>query len=108
MDQDEIQSVAFTIILHSGNSRTLVHEGFGLMRNKEFEQAEEKLDEANNELTAAHQSQTSLMQKYTSGEDVNMDIIMVHAQDHLMTTITLREVAIEMLSLYKSVKSESE
>ncbi|MDN6639670.1 MAG: PTS lactose/cellobiose transporter subunit IIA, partial [Tetragenococcus sp.] len=38
----------------------------------------------------------------------NMDIIMVHAQDHLMTTITLREVALEMLSLYKSVKSESE
>ncbi|MDN6699185.1 MAG: hypothetical protein L0L04_06595 [Staphylococcus equorum] len=25
-----------------------------------------------------------------------------------MTTITLREVALEMLSLYKSVKSESE
>ena len=26
---------------------------------------------------------------------------MVHAQDHLMTTMTLREVAIEMLALYQ-------
>lgn len=108
MDKDEIQNVAFTIILHSGNSRTLIHEGFGLMRNKEFDKAEEKLDEANNELTAAHQSQTSLMQKYTSGEDVNIDIIMVHAQDHLMTTVTLREVALEMLHLYKNIQNESE
>lgn len=101
MDKDEIQNVAFTIILHSGNSRTLIHEGFGFMRNGEFERTEEKLEEANSELTAAHKSQTSLMQKYTSGEDVNMDIIMVHAQDHLMTTITLREVALEMLELYR-------
>ncbi|MEK2534903.1 PTS cellobiose transporter subunit IIA [Tetragenococcus halophilus] len=106
MDQEEIQNVAFTIILHSGNSRTMVHEGFELMRNGEYEKAEEKLQEANDELTAAHQSQTSLMQKYTSGEDVNMDIIMVHAQDHMMTTMTLREVAIEMLSLYQNLKQE--
>lgn len=108
MDQEEIQNVAFTIILHSGNSRTMVHEGFDLMRSKEFEKAEEKLDEATSELTAAHQSQTTLMQKYTAGEEVNTDIIMVHAQDHLMTTMTLREVALEMLSLYQTVKFESE
>lgn len=104
MEQDEIQNIAFTIILHSGNSRTLVHESFELMRNKKFEKAEQKLDEANNELTSAHQTQTSLMQRYTSGEEVNTDIIMVHAQDHLMTTMTLREVALEMLSLYQKVK----
>ena len=48
------------------------------------------------------------MQKYTSGEDVNIDIIMVHAQDHLMTTVTLREVALEMLHLYKNIQNESE
>lgn len=32
-----------------------------------------------------------------------MEIIMVHAQDHLMTTMTLREVALEMLHLYRKV-----
>ena len=29
---------------------------------------------------------------------------MVHAQDHLMTTMTLREVALEMLNLYRKVE----
>ncbi|WP_407053697.1 PTS lactose/cellobiose transporter subunit IIA [Streptococcus pneumoniae] len=29
--------------------------------------------------------------------------MMVHAQDHLMTTMTLLEVAKEMLALYKKV-----
>ena len=44
-----------------------------------------------------------LLQKYASGESINMEIIMVHAQDHLMTTMTLKEVASEMLHLYKKV-----
>ncbi|MEW9676889.1 PTS cellobiose transporter subunit IIA [Lentibacillus sp. L22] len=101
MDQEQIQSVAFEIILHSGSSRTMIHEAFKMMRNNEFENAATKLEEANDELLIAHQSQTSLLQHYSSGEKINMEIIMVHAQDHLMTTMTLREVALEMSSLYE-------
>lgn len=73
------------------------------MRENNYEEAEQLLDEANQEITLAHQSQTDLLQKYASGESINMEIIMVHAQDHLMTTMTLKEVAIEMLHLYQKV-----
>lgn len=51
----------------------------------------------------AHQAQTNLLQEYAGGKEVKVEIIMVHAQDHLMTTMTLREVALEMLELYKKV-----
>ena len=53
-----------------------------------------KLEDANNELIEAHKSQTSLLQNYANGQEIIMEIIMVHAQDHLMTTMTLREMAI--------------
>ena len=65
--------------------------------------AEEKLKESNDELLKAHQSQTHLLQEYAGGKEINVEIIMVHAQDHLMTTMTLREVALEMLNLYKKL-----
>ncbi|WP_368901154.1 PTS cellobiose transporter subunit IIA [Oceanobacillus oncorhynchi] len=103
MNQEQIQSVAFEIILHSGSSRTMIHEAFAMMRNNEFKNAADKLDEANEEVLLAHQSQTALLQQYSSGETINMEIIMVHAQDHLMTTMTLREVALEMLYLYEKL-----
>ncbi|GGB56420.1 PTS cellobiose transporter subunit IIA [Virgibacillus dakarensis] len=106
MEQEQIQSVAFEIILHSGSSRTMIHEAFEMMRNNEFENARNKLKEANNEVLLAHQSQTALLQQYSSGETINTDIIMVHAQDHLMTTMTLREVALEMLHLYEKLEKE--
>ncbi|MCC5896089.1 MAG: PTS cellobiose transporter subunit IIA [Alkalibacterium sp.] len=104
MEATEIQEVAFSIILESGNARTFVHEGFKLMREDAFEDAEAKLEEANESLVSAHKVQTKLLHDYANGEDVNMDVIMVHAQDHLMTTMTIREVALEMLMLYRKIE----
>lgn len=101
MTKDDLQVVAFEIILHSGDARSIVHEGFQLMREGKYDEAETKLEEANQKLLEAHKSQTSLLQSYASGEEVIMEVIMVHAQDHLMTTMTLREMAVELLVMYK-------
>lgn len=58
---------------------------------------------ANASLLEAHHAQTKLLQDYAKGVEMKMEIIMVHAQDHLMTTMTLKEVAIEMMHLYQKV-----
>lgn len=105
MNSEEIQVIAFEIIFHSGNSRTNVHEAFDAMRHKDFELSDQKLSDSNKELLLAHKSQTKLLQNYASGTKIDMEIILVHAQDHLMTTMTLREMAIEMQALYKEVKT---
>lgn len=101
MEPEEVQEIAFNIILDSGNARTLVHEGFQSMREDKFQEAEDKLEEANDSLIKAHNVQTKLLRDYAGGTEIIMDVIMVHAQDHLMTTMTLREVALEMLMMHK-------
>ncbi|MGO3733353.1 MAG: PTS cellobiose transporter subunit IIA [Vagococcus sp.] len=101
MESEVIQVVSFEIILHSGNARTLIHEAFSAMRLKEFDKADAKLEHANDELLKAHQTQTELLKEYASGKKIEMEIIMVHAQDHLMTTMTLLELAKEMEFLHK-------
>ncbi|MGT2924744.1 PTS cellobiose transporter subunit IIA [Streptococcus caviae] len=103
MDTEELQVAAFEIILNSGNARSIVHEAFEAMRAGNYALAEQKLENANDEMLKAHQAQTDLLQKYAGGVEIKIEIIMVHAQDHLMTTMTLREVALEMLELYKKV-----
>ena len=45
----------------------------------------------------------NFLQDYASGVEIKIEIIMVHAQDHLMTTMTLLEVAKEMLVLHRKV-----
>lgn len=101
MNEEELQLAAFEIILHSGNARTSVYEAFAAMKEGKYDEAKEKLDAADAELLEAHHAQTDLLQKYASGTEVKIEIIMVHAQDHLMTTMTLKEVAVEMITLYQ-------
>lgn len=103
LNPEEVQGVAFQIILESGDARTTVHEAFGLMREGNYEEAASKLELANEAIVRAHGSQTDLLQKFAGGASFDIDILMVHSQDHLMTTMTLREMAIEMLHLYKKI-----
>lgn len=103
MTKDDLQEVAFEIILHSGDARTIVHEGLNLMNQGKFEEAEKKMEDANNKLLEAHKSQTKLLQDYANGDEITMEIIMVHAQDHLMTTMAIKEMAIEFLKMYKQI-----
>lgn len=101
MSSDDIQLVAFNIILHSGNAKTKIHMAFKSMREADFTTTTQLLEEANQEILEAHKSQTELLQSYANGTKIDMEIIMVHAQDHLMTTMTMREIAIEMSYLYQ-------
>lgn len=101
MNSEEIQLIAFNIILHSGNAKMQIHSAFKAMREADFITADQLLEDANQEILLAHQSQTELLQSYANGTKIEMEIIMVHAQDHLMTTMTLREMAIEMSYLYE-------
>lgn len=101
---EDVQVVAFDIILHSGEARTSVHNAFAEMRQGRFGEAERLLDEAQEKLVEAHRAQTRLLHDYANEKAIPMEIILVHAQDHLMTCETLREMALEMLELYKAVK----
>lgn len=103
VESEKIQEVAFSIILHSGDARTTIHEAFKDMREENFDEANRKLEESNESLVEAHKIQSGLLKDYANGEEIIMEVIMVHAQDHLMTTMTLREVALEMLALYKKI-----
>lgn len=102
MPSEDVQLAAFNIILYSGNARTKIHQAFSEMRKGDFDLSNDYLAQAKEEVTKAHQSQTELLQTYAAGTKIEMEIIMVHAQDHLMTTMTLQEVAEEMENLYKS------
>ena len=100
MDQELI---ALNLISNSGTARTKAFEALHKAREGKYEEAKILLKESEESSLLAHNAQTELLQAEANGDNSNYSIIMVHAQDHLMTTMTLREVALEMLELYKKV-----
>ena len=45
----------------------------------------------------AHQAQTDLLVKEANGENVTLNVLLIHAQDHLMTSMLALELIQEMI-----------
>lgn len=97
MDQE---MVIMNIICNAGEARSLCFEAMALSRQGDCEQAQGKLDQAKQCLNEAHLTQTQLIEADQGEGKVPMTLIMVHAQDHLMTTILAHELASEIVHLH--------
>lgn len=97
-----LEEISFHIILHAGNARSSAMEALQAAKKKQFDQAELKMKEAESEVHQAHRYQTKLLQKEASGEGQSPTILLVHAQDHLMNAMTVKELAQEIIELHQS------
>ena len=90
---ENLEQVIFQIILHGGNGRSAAMEALLAAKKGDFGGAREKLKEADNALNEAHRIQTSLIQREIRGEKTEISLLMIHAQDHLMNAMTVKDLA---------------
>ncbi|EHR33548.1 PTS lactose/cellobiose transporter subunit IIA [Helcococcus kunzii] len=97
-----MEEIIMGIIVHSGSARTLSMEAIQEAKKSNFERAYELIEEANNEFLEAHKVQTDMIQKEMNGEKTPIGLLMVHAQDHLMNALTVKDLAEEFIEIYKT------
>ena len=90
MNQDDKRQI-MQIIIKSGEAKKIIKQAMEKARQEEFEEANQFLKEANGMLIESHAIHTELLGSDSYIEDMN--ILSVHAEDHLMTTMTLLEVS---------------
>ena len=91
------------LIINGGNAKSLAFEAIYAAKEGNFEQAREKLDEADQALTEAHNSQTDMLTQEASGHPVEVRLLTVHSQDHLMNAITFRDLAGEVVAIHEEL-----
>lgn len=91
----------FNIISNGGNAKGLVYEAMEAAEKGDFEQADRLMNEADEFLKVAHQTQTELLQGEANGDKHDISLLMVHAQDHLMTSIEVRNLADVVIRMNK-------
>ncbi|WP_203248889.1 PTS lactose/cellobiose transporter subunit IIA [Sporosarcina beigongshangi] len=99
---DKITEIAFQIILNAGNGKSSSMEAIQAAKEKNFAEADRLIEEAGEELGKAHSYQTKLLQKEASGEENPITVMLIHSQDHLMTAMTVRDLAIEIVEIYRN------
>lgn len=101
---EKIHKLSFNIILHAGNGKSDAIEAITLAKMYKFNEAKEKVEHAREQLVKAHQVQSTLLQEEASGNKIDFTIMLVHAQDHLMTAITVKDLAKEFIDLYHAIQ----
>lgn len=99
----EMEQVIMGIIMHSGDAKSDAMEAIQNAKANKMEKAEQLLEKAEKELLEAHSKQTGLIQNEARGEKTELSLLLVHAQDHLMTTTTFKDLAREFVELYRRV-----
>ncbi len=101
MTKEEVAMIGFEIIAYSGDARSSLLLAVEKAKAKEFDACERLINEAQEHLNDAHRAQTNLLQLEASGEDLQLGFITIHAQDHLMTTILLKDIIGSLIDIYK-------
>lgn len=101
MTKEEVSMIGFEIVAYSGDARSKLLLAVEKAKQKDFTECDKLINEANDCLNDAHKSQTELLQLEARGENIDIGFITVHAQDHLMTTILLKDIINNLLDIYR-------
>ncbi|EKQ56513.1 MULTISPECIES: PTS lactose/cellobiose transporter subunit IIA [unclassified Clostridium] len=99
-----MEEIIMNLIVHSGEVRSYSMEAIQCAKKGEIDEAKELIEKASEELSQAHNVQTTLIQKEASGEKTEVSLLMVHAQDHLMTSMTLKYLASEIIEIHEELR----
>ncbi len=96
-----LEQVIMTIITFSGDARSSSMEAIAHARSGEITAAKTCIEDATDKLGLAHKEQTSLIRAEASGDKVAPSLLLIHAQDHLMNAITMKDLASEFVDMYE-------
>lgn len=97
------EEIVLQIIVSGGNARSHAMEAIAYAKGGDINSARKSISKAEEELIDAHKIQSQLIQEEASGNKMDMSLLMVHAQDHLMNAITVKDIAKEFIDLYEKV-----
>lgn len=99
------EKVAFDIISLAGDAKAELQKALKLACEGNFAETQSLIDKSSGQLQQAHKLQTQeLLTREANGEKLSFNVLISHAQDYLMTTYTLKDIAVEIINLYQILK----
>jgi PTS system cellobiose-specific IIA component len=102
----DFEEQAMRLIVNAGNAKSSAMNAIAQAKKGNWEGMRKALAESDAAMTAAHKEQTDILQRSLDEPDKGTGMLMVHAQDHLMTTITVMDLAREFCELYEIIKKQ--
>lgn len=99
---EELETTVMTIIGFAGDARSKAFGALDLAKKGEFEEADRLMKEAEENLHKAHEGQTELLVAEAQGKKMEIGVLLIHSQDHLMTAMLAFDLIKEMIDMLKN------
>ncbi|MCE0799789.1 PTS N,N'-diacetylchitobiose transporter subunit IIA [Buttiauxella sp. A2-C1_F] len=104
VDTNDLEEVVMGLIINSGQARSLAYGALKIAKTGDFEKAWELMAQSREALNQAHLVQTKLIEGDQGEGKTKVSLVLVHAQDHLMTSMLARELVTELIELHEKIK----
>ena len=91
-EAEELEEVVMGLIINSGQARSLAYAALKQAKQGDFDAAKTMMEQSRMALNEAHLVQTKLIEGDQGEGKMKVSLVLVHAQDHLMTSMLAREL----------------
>lgn len=87
------------IIMYAGDAQNSSLTAMDCIAEGRYEEAGDWINKSLDSIKHAHNMHIDLLQKFSAGENVQPDLLLVHALDHLTMATTLSSLAQKLLKI---------
>ena len=102
---EPLEMAIMNIIINAGDCKNHAYMALNYVNERDYEDADKEMQLANDALAKAHDGQTMFLHKEANGEKIEISVLFVHAQDHLMTAISEKNLIEQIIELRKVVNT---
>ena len=99
MDKQKMEEISFQIISTVGQAKALYCEAIDAATKNEISKARELLKQGTKELTKSHKFHHEVIIEEAQGNDLNLTLLFVHAEDQFITTDLLTTITEKMIDM---------
>lgn len=103
---DIVEKVAFDLISNVGTAKSLIMEAIIESREGDIEKARALMEESEQYILNGHKSHFDVIQKEADGEKVEISLILMHAEDQMITTMMLKDIANELINMNEKYRNK--
>lgn len=96
----DVEQICLEMICHVGEARSSFIEAIQLARKKEFIKANDLIDSGKQSYYRGHAVHAKLIQAEMEQEKSNISLILIHAEDQMMSAENFKILSEEFLALY--------
>lgn len=98
-----LELIAFQIISNVGGARSCFIEAIQCAKEQAFDKAEAAMEEGEKYFVEGHHAHAKLIQQEAGGELTTLTLLLVHAEDQLMSAEAFKILANEFIDVYKKI-----